>query len=639
MCMSMYEINMDQHPRNIIMHRHSMINNVSNAECGSLLQNNKNEGYGKNLTHKILIIDFGSQFTQLIARRIRELSVYCEILHYNTDVSIITAFNPQAIILSGGPESVSTSSSPQILNAILQLDVPILGICYGQQALCKVFGGQVSHAECREFGKTEIEVIEHSELLDGVWQPKSKHTVWMSHSDYISTIPSSFRVIAKTQYSPFAIIENAGRKIYGVQFHPEVEHTPDGMRIIANFVLKIAQCKQNWSVESFVQTAIQDIKKTVTGNDLVLCALSGGCDSTVTAALIHNAIGTKLINVFVDTGLLRQGEADNIIHLLCSQCQFNLIHVDACDYFLSKLRGITDPEQKRKIIGGTFIEIFEEIARTTTSYLYAEEGGINSYGGDNLVQTQHCSVLSTNGRWTMRRCCPTACSLDQFDKHFGEHRVTSKHSTNSTTSYAIDAAVKYLAQGTLYPDVIESFANIGNASCTVTIKSHHNVGGLPEKLALKLIEPLRYLFKDEVRSLGKTLNVPQQILERHPFPGPGLAIRIVGEVTAEKCAILRRADTIYLDEIRRYGLYEKIWQAFVILLPVQSVGVVGDARQYGYVCALRAVTSIDGMTADFFKFSGEFLSLVATRITNEVPQIGRVVYDITSKPPATVEWE
>lgn len=709
---------------------------------------------------KILIIDFGSQFTQLIARRVRELSVYCEIMPCATPANSIAKFAPKAIILSGGPESVSSDAFPKIPPSLLELNVPILGICYGQHALCEALGGQVSRATCREFGKTEIEVIHKSDLLDNVWCPGHKHVVWMSHSDYVSVLPQGFCVIAKTRHSPFAIIANEAKKIYGVQFHPEVNHTQQGAKIIENYVLKIAQCRQDWSMKSFIDSAVLNIQCTTGKSDLVLCALSGGCDSSVTAALVQKAIGKRLVNVFVNSGLLRCGEADEVLYLLREKCKFNVEYIDASEYFLSELRGIIDPEQKRKIIGAAFIEVFDNfrshihLSRTgetanrvkhncmsdkgeqhnqqhislqcacSTSSNYCSndctcngdgacssdscdrDSTIVNYGNssddnsDDDSNRGNCVILmnqnyrysrkklchessnvstsdavshndyvvqttkAVQNAWEIVRCCGNCdtgkCAHEQHEQHcryaeqsYNNTEVGGCHGGGSGDNHTIDnevgervrtlcnsvGEIKYLAQGTLYPDVIESVSNVGNVSGTMTIKTHHNVGGLPDALSLTLIEPLRCLFKDEVRLLGVSLGVPKAILERHPFPGPGLAVRIIGEVDAEKCDILRAVDAIFIEELKTHRLYDNIWQAFAVLLPVQSVGVVGDARQYKHVCALRAVESVDGMTADFFRFNCDFLGAVATRITNEVPQIGRVVYDVTSKPPATIEWE
>ena len=554
--------------------------------------------------NQILVLNFGSQFTQLIARRVRELSVYCEIMSCDVDENEILNFSPKAIILSGGPESVYCDDFHKVPDIIFKLQVPILGICYGQQLMCETFGGIVSPASCREFGKTEIEIVHNSKLIDGVWDIGSKQIVWMSHSDFISSIPQGFVRIAKTKNSPFAIISNEERKLYGLQFHPEVTHTSEGKKIIENFVLKIAGCKQDWSISSFIDVEIETIKQTVGDKGLVICALSGGIDSAVTAALIKKAVGDRLINIFINTGLLREGEHEQILSTMRDICGFKVIYIDASKRFLSVLGKITDPEEKRKIIGKTFIEIFQSV---TKDY-----------------------IQSNNQR--------TEDSLDISKSNYTQDFELDEESINYIKQIKDD--VRFLAQGTIYPDVIESSSNImNNSSNEVTIKSHHNVGGLPKNLAFKLVEPIKFLFKDEVRTLASMLNLPDEIIKRHPFPGPGLAIRILGEISKEKCDILRKVDAIFIEELSRLNLYNKIWQAFAVLLPVRSVGVIGDARHYGYVCALRAVTSLDGMSADFFEFDITVLGNIANRIINEVHDVGRVVYDITSKPPATVEWE
>jgi len=510
---------------------------------------------------KILILDFGSQVTQLIARRVREANVYSEIHPFNMPAAAIRAFAPKAVILSGGPASVTEVGSPRAPGVVFELGVPVLGICYGQQTMCEQLGGKVESGHTREFGRAELELSADRELFAGI--DAKTIQVWMSHGDRVTKIPDGFTSIGKSPGAPFAAIGDARRKFYGVQFHPEVVHTPDGAKILSNFVHHIAGCGCAWTMANYKDQAVAAIRAKV-GSSRVICGLSGGVDSAVTAVLIHEAIGDQLTCIFVDTGLLRAGEAEQVEELFREHYHIKLKVVDASAEFLGKLAGVTDPERKRKIIGATFIDIFEKAAR--------EIGG-----------------------------------------------------------------AEFLAQGTLYPDVIESVSFSGGPS--VTIKSHHNVGGLPEKLNFKLIEPLRELFKDEVRALGRELGLPEIFIGRHPFPGPGLAIRIPGEITAEKLDLLRRADVIYLDEIRRAGLYDDIWQAFAVLTPVRSVGVMGDGRSYDYVCALRAVTSVDGMTADYYPFPHEFLGRVATRICNEVRGIGRVVYDITSKPPGTIEWE
>lgn len=513
---------------------------------------------------RVLIVDFGSQVTQLIARRMRESGVYCEIHPYNrVDAAFLAEFLPKAVVLSGGPASVKLETSPRAPAEIFDLGVPILGICYGEQTICAQLGGEVERSDHREFGRAHIEVTKSSPLFNGVWEAGSQHQVWMSHGDRVNAIPEGFEVIAKSEGAPFAAIADEARRIYGVQFHPEVVHTPDGARLLANFVHKIAGLTGDWTMAAFRDEAIDQIREQV-GDARVICGLSGGVDSSVAAVLIHEAIGAQLTCVFVDTGLMRADEGEEVVRLFRDSYNIPLIHVEAADLFLGKLAGVDDPEKKRKIIGATFIDVFD------------------------------------------------------------------------TEASKIENAA-FLAQGTLYPDVIESVSFDGGPS--VTIKSHHNVGGLPERMNLKLVEPLRELFKDEVRVLGRELGLPDHFVGRHPFPGPGLAIRIPGEVTEEKADILRKADAIYLDEIRKAGLYDEIWQAFAVLLPVRTVGVMGDERTYDHVLALRAVTSTDGMTADYYPFSHEFLGACATRIINEVRGVNRVVYDVTSKPPGTIEWE
>jgi GMP synthase (glutamine-hydrolysing) len=516
-----------------------------------------------NMTDRILIIDFGSQVTQLIARRIREVGVYCEIIPFNKVDEILDDFNPKGIILSGGPNSVYDIDTPRAPERIFSMNIPILGICYGEQTMCEQMGGRVETSDHREFGRAFIKIKKQSPLFDGFWHVDNNYQVWMSHGDKIDAIPAGFDVIATSDNAPFAAIANEEKKFYAVQFHPEVVHTLDGAKLLSNFVKNIVGCKGDWTMASFRETEIARIRDQV-GSGQVICGLSGGVDSSVVAVLLHEAIGDQLTCVFVDHGLMRANEADEVLKLFREHYHIKLIHVDAVDLFLDKLANIDDPEQKRKIIGGLFIDVFESEA--------------NKIGGAD-----------------------------------------------------------FLAQGTLYPDVIESVSFTGGPS--VTIKSHHNVGGLPERMNMSLVEPLRELFKDEVRILGRELGLPEAFIERHPFPGPGLAIRIPGAITKEKCDILRKADVIYLDEIRKAGLYNEIWQAFTVLLPVRSVGVMGDARTYEYVCALRAVTSTDGMTADYYPYEHEFLGRVCTRIINEVRGINRVVYDITSKPPGTIEWE
>lgn len=512
---------------------------------------------------KILIIDFGSQFTQLIARRIRESHNYCEVHPYHKiNSALLNQLQPKGIILSGGPDSVTQNTAYAIPDKVFEYGCPILGICYGEQLMCRQLGGIVSTSQRHEYGKAHLNIIGESPLLHDIASDNLQ--VWMSHADKVQSLPDGFSAIATSDNAPFAAIQHKSKNFYGVQFHPEVTHTLIGQKLLNNFTNRICGMQGNWNMHSFSQAAIDDIRHQV-GDSHAICALSGGVDSAVTAALIHQAITENLTCIFVDTGLMRSHEGEQIKQIFLSHYNIPLIAYDGEAEFLAALKGVEDPEQKRKIIGKLFIDIFENLA----------------------------------------------------DK--------------------LPVNAEFLAQGTLYPDVIESISPLGGPS--VTIKSHHNVGGLPEHMQLKLLEPLRMLFKDEVRALGIELGLPRELIGRHPFPGPGLAVRILGEVTKERCDILRQADKIYIEELRRNDLYDKIWQAFAVLLPIKSVGVMGDNRTYDNVCALRAVTSSDGMTAESFEFPPYFLARVATRIVNEVSGINRVVYDCTSKPPATIEWE
>ncbi len=511
----------------------------------------------------ILIVDFGSQVTQLIARRLRELNVFCEIHPFLTAASQLERLQPSGIILSGGPASVTEEGSPQVDPALIDAGVPILGICYGQQALCVALGGKVEGGHHREFGRAMVEAQKPCALYDGVWSLQEPHQVWMSHGDRVTVLPEGFEVVATSAGAPLAVIANEERRMWATQFHPEVHHTPDGSKLYRNFVYDICGCKGDWTMAAYKDQAIEKIREQV-GDKKIICGLSGGVDSSVAAVLIHEAVGDQLTCILVDHGLMRQDEANQVVTMFRDNYNMPLVHVDAADTFIDALEGEADPEVKRKTIGRLFIETFEAEAK--------------KIGGAD-----------------------------------------------------------FLAQGTLYPDVIESVSFTGGPS--VTIKSHHNVGGLPERMHMDLVEPLRELFKDEVRALGRELGLPESFIGRHPFPGPGLAIRCPGGVTREKLDILRQADVIYLDEIRKAGLYDEIWQAFAVLLPVQTVGVMGDGRTYEFVCALRAVTSVDGMTADFYPYEMDFLGRAASRIINEVRGINRVVYDVTSKPPGTIEWE
>ncbi|MDP3658417.1 glutamine-hydrolyzing GMP synthase [Phenylobacterium sp.] len=511
----------------------------------------------------VLIVDFGSQVTQLIARRVRESGIYCEIHPYDRVEAALDGMRPRAVILSGGPSSVHEAESPAASKRLFELGVPVLGVCYGEQTMCAELGGAVEAGQTREFGRAEIEIVRDSPLFEGLGAQGHRETVWMSHGDKVTALPPGFETIAVSEGSPFAAIADEGRRFYGVQFHPEVAHTPRGALILRNFTHRIAGLSGDWTMAAFRAEAVARIRAQV-GEGKVICGLSGGVDSSVAAVLLHEAIGDQLTCVFVDTGLLRLDEGEQVVSLFRNHYNIPLIHVDASKEFLGELKGVSDPEAKRKTIGRVFVEVFDR----------------------------------------------EAAKIDGAD---------------------------FLAQGTLYPDVIESVSAKGGPSAV--IKSHHNVGGLPDYMKLKLVEPLRELFKDEVRVLGVELGLPPAFVGRHPFPGPGLGIRIPGEVTAEKVAVLQKADAVFLDEIRKAGLYNAIWQAFAVLLPVRTVGVMGDARTYDEVCALRAVTSTDGMTADFFEFPWEVLGRAATRIINEVKGINRVVYDVTSKPPGTIEWE
>ena len=512
----------------------------------------------------VLIIDFGSQVTQLIARRVREAGVYSEIVPFQSADEAFRRMRPKAVILSGSPHSTVDIGSPRAPDAIFSAGIPVLGICYGEQTMCAQLGGRVEAGHHREFGRAFLEIVDDCPLFEGVWAAGTRHQVWMSHGDRVTAIPEGFRVVGTSTGAPFAAIADEARNFYAVQFHPEVVHTPDGAKLLANFVHRIAGLKGDWTMAAYREQAVAAIRAQVGETGRVICGLSGGVDSSVAAVLIHEAIGDRLTCILVDHGLMRKNEAADVVAMFREHYNIPLVHVDASDMFISALEGEVDPEKKRKTIGRLFIDVFEAEAK--------------KLGGAD-----------------------------------------------------------FLAQGTLYPDVIESVSFTGGPS--VTIKSHHNVGGLPDRMNMKLVEPLRELFKDEVRVLGRELGLPEHFIGRHPFPGPGLAIRCPGGVTRDKLEILREADAVYLDEIRKAGLYDAIWQAFAVLLPVQTVGVMGDGRTYDYVLALRAVTSVDGMTADFYPYDMAFLGRAATRIINEVKGINRVVYDVTSKPPGTIEWE
>jgi len=511
----------------------------------------------------VLIVDFGSQVTQLIGRRVREAGVYSEVIPFQLAEEAFHRLRPKAVILSGSPASVLDEGSPRAPQVVFDSGLPILAICYGQQTTAIQLGGEVEGGHAREFGRADVEILKSSPLFEGFWEVGKKYPVWMSHGDRVTVAPEGFEVIGISENAPFAITVNEAKRYYTTMFHPEVVHTPDGAKLLSNFVHKIAGIPADWTMSAYRARAVDAIRKQV-GDKRVLCALSGGVDSSVAALLIHEAIGDQLTCVLVDHGLMRKNEARDVVAMFREHYNLHLVHVDASDMFINALEGESDPETKRKTIGRLFIEVFEEEAK--------------KLGG-----------------------------------------------------------AEFLAQGTLYPDVIESVSYSGGPS--VTIKSHHNVGGLPARMNMQLVEPLRELFKDEVRVLGKELGLPESFIGRHPFPGPGLAIRCPGGITREKLEILREADAVYLDEIRKAGLYDKIWQAFAVLLPVQTVGVMGDGRTYEFVCALRAVTSVDGMTADFYHYDMNFLGRAATRIINEVRGINRVVYDVTSKPPGTIEWE
>ena len=512
---------------------------------------------------KIIIIDFGSQFTQLIARRIREMNVFCEIVSHKEVSPTKINENVKGLILSGGPLNVYENNKFSFDKNILKKNFPILGICFGHQILSKSLGGRVKQSKHREFGLANLKKKSKSKLLDGFFDKKNISKVWMSHADQVTKIPKSFKIIASSQNSKFAAIENKDKKYYGVQFHPEVTHTQNGKKLISNFLFQICKIKRNWSSKDQRLRLIREIKNQV-GNEKVICALSGGVDSSVVAQLLNKAIGKNLHCIFVNTGLLRKDEEKQVVKTFKSKLKMNLTYVNAEKEFLGKLRNVTDPEKKRKIIGNLFIKIFERYSKKIKN-------------------------------------------------------------------------VKFLAQGTLYPDLIESKSVTG--SQTSKIKSHHNVGGLPKKMKLKLVEPLKFLFKDEVRKLGLELKLSKEIISRHPFPGPGLAIRMPGNITLEKIKILKEADQIFIKGLRQHNLYDKIWQAYAALLPVKTVGVMGDNRTYEYLCLLRAITSHDGMTADYYDFKKSFIQEISNKIVNSIRGINRVVYDVTSKPPSTIELE
>ena len=520
----------------------------------------------KNELHadRILIVDFGSQVTQLIARRVRESGVYCEIHPFNAvTADMVRAFDPKGIILSGGPATVTEATTPRAPDELFEMNLPVFGICYGEQTMVSQLGGAVTLSDEREFGRAHVDITDDCVLFEGVWKSGENHQVWMSHGDRIDQLPDGFRAVAITKSAPFAAIANDDKQFYAVQFHPEVVHTPDGAKLISNFTHKVCGCGGDWTMSAFKDEAIQKIRDQV-GSGRVICGLSGGVDSSVVAVLLHEAIGDQLTCVFVDHGLMRKNEADEVVTLFKDHYKIPLVHKDVSEMFIGKLTGVSDPEKKRKVIGGLFIDVFEAEAK--------------KIGGAN-----------------------------------------------------------FLAQGTLYPDVIESVSFTGGPS--VTIKSHHNVGGLPERMNMQLVEPLRELFKDEVRDLGRELGLPDSFVGRHPFPGPGLGVRILGEIKPKYVKTLQLADDIFLEELTNANLYHKVSQAFAVFLPVKSVGVVGDARRYEYVIALRAVETVDFMTARAANLPHAFLEKVSTRIINEIPEVARVTYDISSKPPATIEWE